>query len=173
MFASGVGVHWYACYMMARREKKVHARLQERGIESFLPVVPRISQWHDRRKRIEWPLLPGYVFARCESAGLQSVLEVPGVAWLVESNGRPARIRDEEIESVARFASVLARSGMVPPPPVPFEPGQRVRVVSGPFAGVEGVVLERRGRRRILVGLSGIGLGFEVDVGADTLKLLS
>lgn len=168
---SVAGPRWYACYTMARREKKVHARFGERGLESFLPIVPRTSQWHDRRKRIEWPLLPGYVFARFRLPELYHVLGTPGVSSVVRMNGLPAPISDEEIRNIARFATALAES-KIEPRQVRFREGQRVRIVSGPFEGIEGIVLELRGRRRVLVGLRTIGLGFEVDVSDQALRPL-
>jgi transcription antitermination factor NusG len=162
---------WYACYTQARQEKKVEARLRERGIESFLPLVPRIRQWHDRRKVVEFPLFPSYVFGRFPLSAYHRVLAVPGLSTVVRLNGHPAPISDEEIANVARFAEALAATGM-DPEPVPFREGQRVRIAEGPFAGVEGIVLEARGRRRVLVGLRTIGVGFEIDISADALRTL-
>lgn len=161
---------WYACYTHARAEKRVDGLLARRGIPSFLPLVSLVRQWHDRRRTVSFPLFPSYVFARFDGAQMGSLLRLPGVVNIVRFNGRPAAIPDTEIENIARFARGLADSGFVPPPPVEFEPGQKVTIVSGPFAGVEAVVCELRGHHRVVVGLQSIRIGFEVNVPIESLK---
>lgn len=163
---------WFAFYTRAQQEKKVHARFQERSLQSYLPLVPRARQWHDRVKVLEWPLYPSYVFAQFPLTRLYEVLSVPGVACVVRVAGRPVPISQTEIDNVRRFASALATTG-VDPEPVPFHEGQCVRIVSGPFEGIEGIVREVRGRHRVLVGLSAIGVGFEVDVAAETIARIA
>jgi transcription antitermination factor NusG len=160
---------WYACLTRARAEKKVTTLLTQRGVQSYLPVVPRLRQWHDRKKRVAIPLFPSYVFAKFEARGVLPILKTPGVASVVRFDGRLAAIPDADIENIARFAELLADSGYEPPP-VRFEKGQRIKIVSGPFEGVYGTVVEARGRRRVLVGLETIGLGFEVDVPSTSVK---
>ncbi len=166
---------WYACYTRARHEKRVDAQLRERGFEAYLPLVPRLRQWHDRKKVVEFPLFPGYVFVRTSRHGMTRILSTPGVATVVRFNGRPVPIPEEEITNVRRFTEVLAGSNGEWPEPSPLvEEGQEVRVVSGPFEGVDGVVLERRSGDRTLiqVGLRVIRQGVKVEVAADSLRPL-
>jgi len=95
------------------------------------------------------------------------------VATIVRVAGYPTPIPDEEIDNIRLFAERIASCGLQPEP-VPFlAEGQRVRVLDGPLAGVVGVVLERRGRRRVLVGLEVIGQGLEVDIAAAMLEPIS
>lgn len=167
---------WYACYTRGRHEKRVAALLEERGFEVFLPLVPRERQWHDRTKVVEFPLFPSYVFGRFSLDALAEVLRVPGATTIVRFNGEPAAIPDEEIANVRRFATALAETGVVPEPApmVELEAGEAVRVVSGPFRNVEGVVLERRsgGRALIQVGLRVIRQGLKVEVDVRCLEIL-
>ena len=163
---------WYACYTRPRAEKKVDALFTERGIESYLPTVPRVSTWHDRSRTVHWPLFTSYVFARSDGRGPGLIVTTPGVSDVVRFAGNPALIPDAEIRNVARFADALAATGFTPPA-VRFEEGQRVVITSGPFRGVEGVVLEVRGQLRVLVGLAAIGAGFEVDVPVSSIKAAS
>lgn len=156
---------WYACYTRARQEKKVEALFEHQGIRSYLPLVPLLRQWHDRRKIIRWPLFDSYIFAHFSLNSLSHVLSTPGLSTVVRSNGWPAPISDEEIANMARFVEALAPTGLQPKQ-VPLAGGQRVRIISGPFKGVTGIVLEIRGRKRVLIGLQTIGVGFEVDIGA-------
>lgn len=163
--------HWYACHTRARHEKRVYEQLMRRGFEAYLPLLARERAWSDRRKVVEFPLFPGYVFGRFTLDALHRVLSIPGVATVVRHNGVPSPISDRELENVRLFVRVLAETGGEPEP-APLEPGQPVRVVHGPFAGVEAVVVERRGRRRVLVGLKTIGQGMEIDIDGRSLQAI-
>ncbi len=165
--------HWYACYTRARHEKQVELLLAQKGLESYLPTVPRLRQWKDRKKVVAWPLFPSYVFARFSLREVHSVLVVPGVSTIVRADGRPTPIADEELANVRRFVEVMAETGLVPEVRPLIREGDWVRVVDGPFVGVEGRVVERRGRRRVLVGLGAIGQGIEVDIATQLLKVIA
>ena len=143
---------WYACYTRARHEKRVNARLEERGFDTFLPLVPRVRQWHDREKVVQWPLFPSYVFARFDLGSLADVLRTPGVSTVVRFNGRPVPVPQEEIDSVRRFVDALQdreSEGWEPEP-----------------------LVERRGRQRALIqiGVEAIGQGVKVEVDANSLE---
>lgn len=162
---------WYACYTRARHEKKVDRVLRDRGLESYLPTMPRERQWKDRRKIVEWPIFPSYVFARFTLQDVHRVLTTPGVATIVRHGEHPTPIPQAELENVRRFVEALTESGTEADVRPMVEEGQRVRVVEGPFEGVEGIVLERRTRWRVLVGLESIGQGLEVDLDGRVLEL--
>jgi transcription antitermination factor NusG len=160
---------WFACYTRARQEKKVDRLLKQRRIESYLPLITRERSWHDRRKRMLWPLFPSYVFVRFPRSELVTILSTPGVATMVRLSGRLAPIPHDEIMNVANFAERYpAREEL--PRLVLFVPGQRVRVMHGEFEGITGVVIHSRGGKRIVVGLGSIGLGFEINVRAEVLE---
>jgi len=166
---------WYAFHTRARHEKRVNERLQDRGVEVFLPLVTRSRQWHDRKKLVAMPLFPSYVFARAAEDSLVRVLDTPGVAGVVRMAGRPVPVADEELENVRRFAAVIVETGNVPEPEPFFNEGQPVRINSGPLSGVEGLIVERRGGNRALlqVGLKAIGQGLKLEVDQATLQVIS
>ena len=172
---NGYTFRWFAFHTRARHEKRVTARLKERGFESYLPLVPRTRQWHDRKKVIDWPLFPSYVFARSSEETLVRVLDTPGVAGVVRMAGKPAAIADEEIANVRLFAAAIVQTGEAPEPEPLVEEGQLVRVVAGPLDGIEGLVVERRGRGRALVqvGLKAIGQGLKVELAGGMLQVLA
>ncbi|MGH7129435.1 MAG: transcription termination/antitermination protein NusG, partial [Planctomycetaceae bacterium] len=161
---------WYACYTRSRHEKQVDRLLQQRGIESYLPVVPRVRQWKDRKKLVTWPLFPSYVFGWFALNDLHQVLSTPGVATVVRANGQPVPIAAEDVENVRRFAAVLAEQDVELDVRPFLVEGQWVEVMEGPFVGIRGVVIERRNRRRVLVGLEAIGQGLEIDVDTRSLR---
>ena len=161
---------WYACYTRSRHEKQVEALLKQRGLDSYLPIVSRVSRWKDRNKLVDFPLFPSYVFGRFSLKELHRVLSTPGVSTIVRSNGYPTPIPELEIENVQRFAYALAETGTEPDQRPFLAEGQWVKVLEGPFEGVEGVVVEQRGRKRVLVGVPAIGQGLEIDIDARLLK---
>ena len=162
--------HWYACYTRARAEKQVGLLLEQRGFESYLPVVPRVRQWKDRRKLVEFPLFPSYVFGRFTLTELHGVLTTPGVSTIVRANGYPTPIPEREIENVRRFAIAISETGIEPEQRPFLAEGQWVKVLEGPFEGIEGIVIEQRGRKRVLVGVEAIGQGLEIDIDTRLLK---
>lgn len=170
MTGSGAERRWFACYTRARHEKSVARHLHARGYEAYLPLVERERQWKDRKKVVEFPVFPGYVFARFGAGEVHDVLETPGLATIVRVDGRPVAIPEEELENVRRFVAALNEAGVEPELQPLVEEGQRVRVTEGPFENVEGVVVERRGRRRVLVGLNAIRQGLEIDVAVEILE---
>lgn len=149
-------------------------RLRERGFQVFLPVVPREEQWHDRKRVVEWPLFPGYLFVRLPARAMSEALATAGVVTVVRQNGAPAPIRDEVIAGVNRLAAVVAETGEVPQPTPMIRRGQRVRITAGPLEGVQGVVAERRSGDRTLVqiGVQAIGQGVKVEVDTRQLHIL-
>ena len=88
--------------------------LEQRGIESFLPLVSRVREWKDRKKEVAFPLFPSYVFARVALNGLHQVLSVPGVANVMRNNGAPVAIADDELENVGRLTLALVEAGVEP-----------------------------------------------------------
>ncbi|MGQ0813387.1 MAG: transcription termination/antitermination protein NusG [Gemmatimonadota bacterium] len=162
--------HWYACYTRARHEKQVESVLRQRGFDSYLPLIPRVRQWKDRKKLVEFPLFPSYVFGRFTLREVHGVLTVPGVSTIVRANGQPTPIPDRDIANVRRFVEALGESGLEAEQRPFLAQGQWVKVLEGPFEGVEGVVIEQRGRKRVLVGVAAIGQGLEIDIDTRLLR---
>jgi transcription antitermination factor NusG len=161
---------WHACTTRARHEKKVDALLTRNGIESYLPLVERESQWKDRRKLVAFAMFPGYVFARFALEGMLRVVSTHGVAGVVSVRGKPAPIGGDEIQNIRRLSEGLARSGAAADDAEELTTGIWVRVTSGPFEGLEGIVTGTRSQRRVRVGLQLIGRFMQVDVGMAHVK---
>ena len=95
--------HWHAVWTRSRHEQAVCGQLQQKAIESFLPTISRWSRWKDRKKKIDWPLFPGYCFARFPGATRMDVLKCSGVVTIVSIDGTPAPIPDHEIDSIRQL----------------------------------------------------------------------
>jgi transcription antitermination factor NusG len=153
---------WYAAYTSANHEKRVAEQLVVRDVEHFLPVYESVRRWKDRRITLKMPLFPGYVFVRMALRDRLQVLQVPGVAHLVGFDGTPAALPDEEIETLrASFESGVR----VEPHPY-LTVGRRVRLKSGPLAGMQGILLRRKGNFRVVISIELIQRSLMVQVDA-------
>jgi transcription antitermination factor NusG len=155
-------LRWYALRTRSRHEKRVEERLSAKGIEAFLPLMERWSRWKDRRKLVAFPLFPGYCFARFPLAERVAVLSAQGVVQVLGTQGGPVPVPDPEIEAVRRLVT-----STLPYDPHPYlQEGMRVEVVRGPLAGVQGVLLRKGARARLVIGVSLIRQGASVELDA-------
>ena len=140
---------WYAAYTSANHEKRVAEQFVARDVEHFLPVYDSVRRWKDRRVTLQMPLLPGYVFVCMALRDRLQVQQVPGVAHLVGFDGSPAAIPDQEIDALR--ASL--ESGVRAEPHPYLTVGRRVRLRSGPLAGMQGILLRRKGNFRVVISI--------------------
>jgi transcription antitermination factor NusG len=155
-------VSWYAAYTCSRHEKRVAEQLQERGIEHFLPLYRSVRRWKDRKKELELVLFPGYVFVRLDLADRLRVLQLPGVVRFVSFNGQPAALPRDDIEGLRNGLShnLVAEHH-------PFlKVGRRVRVISGPLSGAQGILVRRRNDSRLVISIEAIMRSVAVEIDA-------
>jgi transcription antitermination factor NusG len=152
---------WYAVYTNARHEKRVREYLRGRMVECYLPTYQSVRRWQDRQKKIELPLFPGYVFVKIACGARAQVLTSPGVVQIVSVAGKPAPIREDEIEALRQG---LSRAAGFEPHPY-LKVGRRVRVRHGLLAGMEGVLLRRKDGFRLVLSIELImrSVSTEVD----------
>jgi transcription antitermination factor NusG len=161
------GPKWYAAYTSANHEKRVASELRWRSMECYLPLYESTRRWKDRRVRLELPLFPGYVFVRLALRNRLQVLQVPGVARLVGFDGHPAEVQNEDIEAIR---SCLAGDHSLLPHRY-LQRGQRVRVLSGPLAGLTGVVVRQKKQTRLVISFDLLMRSVAVDVGGCAMEL--
>lgn len=159
--------NWFAVWTRSRHEKAVEENLSRKAIEVFLPTITRWSRWKDRKKRIDWPLFPGYCFARVEPDRILSVVSAPGVASVVAFDGKPAAIPDQEIEAIRR----LVTSGLQYDPCPLIKEGALVEVVHGPLKGVVGRLDRKERHARLVLSVDLIGRAVSVTVDAADIRL--
>lgn len=164
---------WYACRTRSRAEKKVNRLLAARGVEAYLPLIEQLRQWADRKKRVAFPLFPGYVFARFDLRMMYCVLSTPGVVTIVRANGYPTPLGDEEIQSVRILAAGLSAGQALPEPADYLDVGHEVIVTEGPFSGMRGVLVAQRGRARVVVRLSALCQALSVELPQEILRRVS
>lgn len=166
------GRNWYAVYTRSRHEKMVCQMLQgQENIQSFLPLHKVMSQWKDRRKLVQRPLFPGYLFVRVEQTQLHLVAMTNGVSRVLGTGGNPTCVPDEQVETVRRLVEA----------PYPVEPwpllqkGKRVRITAGPLVGLETYITGRKGNRkcRLVVTVELFGRSAAVEIDADHIEPIS
>ncbi len=162
---------WYALYTKPRWEKKIDSILIRKGIESWCPLQKIERQWSDRKKIIEDPLFKSYVFVKIDDTERAKVLMTDGVLNFVHYLGKPAIIKDEEIEIIKRYLSekdasifIISQEG--------FTEDTKIRVNHGVFMGNEGTVL-RGGKKKVYVKLESLGQVMVVEFPAEFLSPIS
>ena len=155
---------WYAVYTRSNFEKRIAADLCARRIEAFLPLVEELHQWKDRRKRVQVPVFPGYVFTRfADSARARlEILRATGAVRILGPEGRIEPIPDLEIEGIRR----LLRAN-VPYFTHPFlREGAWVRVRQGALKDVEGLLVRVKNKTRLVLSISMLSqsVATEVDI---------
>ena len=151
---------WYAAYTFAKHEKRVVQQLDERRIQSFLPTYRSVRRWKDRKKVLELPLFPSYVFVQMSVNNRVELLSLPGVLGLVCFQGKPAPVDSVEIQNLRQG---LADRTIVHPHPY-LKAGRRVRIRSGSLAGVEGVLVRKKDCARVVLSISLLQRSVSVDI---------
>lgn len=159
---------WFAIYTRPRWEKKVNQVLQSRGIECYCPLNKVRRKWSDRYKLIEEPLFKSYVFVKVSESERTSVRMTAGVINFVYGGGKPAVIREKEIQLIRRFLDEY-ENVMVREMPS-FKLHQRVRIAYGPLMDQEGEVIQVR-NRQVRVAID--SLGYILIASIDKSKLTS
>ncbi len=168
MYGENGNLAWYAIRTRSRHEKLVHQQLDSRRVEAILPLVERRRRWKDRWKNVDFPLFPGYCFARFPYQNRLSVVTAVGVVQILGINGIAIPVPDHEIEAVRQLVTC----------PLPFDPhpylreGMEVEVLRGPLAGVRGILVRKGGRARLVVAISLIQQAASVELdAADVLPV--
>jgi len=153
--------HWYAVATNPRHEKFVACQMHGYEIECFLPLYKSLRRWKDRRKELELPLFPGYLFVHIALHDRLQVLRIPGVSQLIGANGKPSSLPTHEIEALRNG---LAK-GLYAEAHSWLQVGRRVRVTRGPLAGAQGVLMRRKHNCRIVISVDVImrSVALEID----------
>ena len=165
--ATGSEVRWFALWTRSRHEQVVREQLEQKHVEAFLPTVTRWSRWKDRKKKIDWPLFPGYCFARFNARERLPILKCTGVVNIVSFEGRPAAIPEYELDSIR----LLVGSELQFDPCPMIQEGSMVEVIHGPLRVVVGRLLRKDApRARLVLSVDLIGQALSVEVDAADVK---
>jgi transcription elongation factor/antiterminator RfaH len=159
---------WYALYTRPRHEKKAYDLLIEKGKNAYIPLLKTVRVWKNRKKTVELPLFPSYIFCRFEYKNRFDILETHGVIKIVNFKGQPAVVPDWQIESLKTILlnpETLQMENY-------FRQGDLVEVKSGPFSGLKGSIVSQKGQSRFVITIDGIMQSISVEIDAHHLENL-
>ena len=161
---------WYVLHTKSRFENVVNDGLQRKHIEVFLPKITVRSKRRDRKAMIRIPIFPGYVFVKTDLHPHHhlEIVKTAGAVRLIGSKEGPVPVSDETIDSL----QIMVSTDLPVSTGNRLQKGDRVMVVSGPFAGVAGSFVRYRGQGRVIVNIEALGQYAGVDVSEDDLEIL-
>lgn len=160
--------NWYALYVIVRHEKKVQSALLKKNVQNYLPLKESLQWWKDRRKKVLFPLFPGYLFIRISLAEKLNVLNTAGVVRLVGTGDGPSTVSIDQIDAIKTLIDNN----------VPFEEeiyssiGRSVVVRRGPLRGIVGRILEIRGKCRLILSIDIIQRSVSAEVNLNDVEMI-
>src|SRR3954468_11616019 len=165
--ATATATQWFAVWTRSRHEQVVREQLERKQFEAFLPTITKWSRWKDRKKKIDWPLFPGYCFARFNPQDTLPILKWSGVVNIISFEGKPAPIPEYELDSIR----LLVGSELQYDPCPLIHEGMMVQVVHGPLKGVVGRLVRKDApKARLVLSVDLIGQAVSVEVDAADVK---
>ena len=162
---------WYAVYTVVRHEKTIDSLLSGKNVETFLPLREVVSQWKDRKKRVQLPLFPGYIFVRLSTKGspdILNVLNTKGVIRILSANGSLQPVPDEEINSIKSLLETKIEFDTYPH----YVSGSNVVVINGPLQGITGKIIERNRNNRLFISIDIIKSSVSVEIDPADVELV-
>lgn len=158
---------WFALYTRSRSEKQLYEQLVMAGIESYLPLVRTLKQWSDRKKWVEVPLFRSYVFVHIYDTEYYSVLNVPGAVRYVTFEGKAVAIPPQQIEAIKQYISTGYE---LPDREVNLLPGTKIQIIAGPMKGIDGVLLEIMGKKKVRIEIDALGQFVLLEIPASHIR---
>lgn len=168
MQAIKLAYSWHAIYTRSRAEKKLFSELCSRNIECYLPLQKELRQWSDRSKWVEEPLLRSYLFVKVSEREYYDVINSSFALRYVTFGGKAVSIPEQQIDALRIFLADLNRK--VDLSLDNLEKGESVEVISGPLKGVQGEIIQIKGKNRIVIRFDSLGTCVYTDISLDTVK---
>jgi len=143
---------WLVVYTKPRHEKKSAVLLNQIKINVYLPLHKKLMQWSDRKKWVEKPLFPGYLFVNIEDKDYYNVLNCKGIVKYIFHSGKPAIVSNDIIEGIKES---LIRNDIIVEnksnSSKNYNIGEDVNLIAGPFKNLSGKIIEIRGKNKIAI----------------------
>jgi transcriptional antiterminator NusG len=157
---------WYAIRTRPNHEKTTAYLLVNKGYETYFPTYKSKLHPTKRAAIAERALFPGYVFCRFNVKTRMPIITSPGVVSILGFGNEPAPIPEDEIEAI----KTLLRSGFDAEPLQFLTEGQRVRIECGPLEGLEGILLKKRNRYRLIISVTMLQRSISVEIDRDSIS---
>ena len=158
--------HWYVVYTCPQAEKTVYAKAQQLGFEALLPLQREVRQWSDRKKTVEVPMFPNYVFVRVARQHRFRLLEIRGVVNFVSFGSELATVSDQEIVSIRQLSLHPTRVSSENFCQV----GERVIVTQGQFTGTQGVLVREDGGDKIVIQIRALRQALAIKIAKENVR---
>ena len=160
---------WFVVYTIPRWEKKVALLLLQKGIEHYCPLNKVTRQWSDRRKIVVEPLFKGYVFVKVSEALKWEIKEIDGILNYVYWLGKPALVKDTEIDTIKKFLHEFTEVEVINPQ---LEVDSKVIIKQGVLMDYHGIIVEVSGTKA-KVKISSMGLILSAVFDKKNLKVIN
>jgi transcription antitermination factor NusG len=160
---------WYAVYVKSRSEKKVAIEFDFTNIDYYLPLIKKLKVWSDRKKWIDEPLFRSYVFVHIHQKDYYKVLLTANVVKYITFEGKAVPIREAQIEAIRYYLNEKDPENIEHQV---WETGRKVRVVSGSMAGLEGELIEIRGKKKVKVEIEVVGKSLIIQIPKNKLQFV-
>lgn len=152
---------WYVLSVRPNAERKVEAALLSKGIAAIAPVQKQWRQWSDRRKCVEVVLFPRYVFVSPQPGQILEALHFEHVFSYLQFSGKKARLTDTEVSLIQKLGK---QENQIDICYAQFHAGQKIEVLAGPLKGYCGTIKEVKGKRKLILQISGLNCCAHVEL---------
>jgi transcriptional antiterminator RfaH len=158
---------WFVLYTRFNFERQIHKNAELQGLTTYLPTFSTIRQWKDRKKRLDLPLFPNYLFVQGGPLDINKVLLLKGAIQFVMRDGNPAIVQQSEIEKIRKV-----ELGNPEVTSDTFEEGDYIEIERGPLKGLGGKIIKVKGKLRLGVEIEIINKYVLVDVSPSDVKTI-
>jgi len=162
---------WYAFRVRPRHEKLVSMSLRGKGYEEFLPLTKSKRKWADRSPIIEMPLFPGYIFCDTERTEIGKIRCTRGILDVIRAGSMPLPANRAEIEGLRK--ATKAELELESLPYIDPSTAGRLRIISGPLSGLDGILVQVRGKERLILSVDLLCRSVLVEVPLSSVACVS
>jgi len=152
---------WYAVLVKGNYEKKAGFYLRAIKIKVYLPLQKKLRYWSDRKKWIETPLFPCYIFVNVNSTDYYRVLSCPYILKYVSFEGQPAVISQDQISSIKTVLNSGLNYSVITER---FKINEQIKLDYGPLSGCLGRIVEFEGKDRLLISIDNVSYNLLVSI---------
>lgn len=158
---------WFAIYVKSRSEKKVLKLLEDIGVESFLPLITRVKQWSDRKKKVEEPLFRSYLFVNIPLSDYYTVLNVNGVVKFITFEKKPVPVPNNQIIAIKEYLNDTELHSI---DYEDFKEGELVRIKSGQMKDLIGRFIKINGKHRVIIDIEAVGQSIPINIARSNVE---
>ena len=157
---------WFVFYTYPKAEKFVCKQLVDDDFEVYLPLQEQISQWRDRKKKLQTPLFPNYIFVKADQARIYEVLKFPRIIRCLKFNNKHSQLREDEIELIKKiennYTNIILSDKLAR--------GEKVTIRGGPLNGLKGIVEQSKNDCKIIINIDSISYSLKVSLSPNEIE---